>query len=70
MQWQMAGTDTFVPLLLKRTVVDWLIDWVWRMCGGQRKNCENQFPPSTLWVLGIELKSSDLATITFTFWAN
>lgn len=29
-------------------------------CGGQRTSCRNHFPPSSTWILGTELRYSDL----------
>lgn len=38
-------------------------------CRGQRTTFWSQFTPSTTWVLGIELRSSDLAVSASTCWA-
>jgi hypothetical protein len=39
-------------------------------CGGQRTTCISRFSPLATWVPRIELRSSDLAAITFTCSAN
>lgn len=33
----------------------------WHMCGGQRTACRSGFPPSTMWILKIEVSLSSLA---------
>lgn len=40
----------------------------WGMCGGQRTPIWRQLSPSTMWVLGIELRSSGLVASSFTHW--
>ena len=39
------------------------------VCGGQRTACGSRVSPSIIWVLGIELRSPDLAASTFIPWA-
>lgn len=37
----------------------------WLICGHQRLTCESWSSPSTMWCLGMELRSSGKAEITF-----
>lgn len=41
----------------------------WCLCGGRKIICGSQLSPSTVWVLGTEIRSSVLAVSAFTRWA-
>jgi hypothetical protein len=59
-----ASASQVLGLMVCATL--YLVD---NMCRGQRTACESRSSPSTLWVLGIELRPAALAASTVTSWA-
>lgn len=41
----------------------------WCLCGGRKIICGSQLSPSTVWILGTEIRSSALTVSAFTRWA-